>query len=321
LIALGINLSLTWLETKNLPRKALALSLFVVLTLTNLFMLRDVMVNAPTWYRDYGLGGMQYGAFQVFPRAEEYLQAAPETEIIISPNWANGTDVVARFFLGEPLPLQIGSVDGHISHLKPLSRNTLFVMMPEEYELAQESGKFEYIHIQEIIPYPDGEDGFYFTRMAYVDNIDEIMEQERQARMQLLEGEVSINGELIPVKYSLLDMGEIGHIFDGDQYTLGRTYEANPAIIELEFPTLNTIHGLSVIIGSTEVEIKAIFSPEPGSDPHEINQTFQGSVEQPEIFFNFDQAIQTRVLRLEIRDLRQVEPGHVHIWEINLKTR
>ena len=89
----------------------------------------------------------------------------------------------------------------------------------------------------------------------------------------------------------------------------------------MEFPTLNTIHGLSVIIGSTEVEIKAIFSPEPGSEAYEINQTFQGSVEQPEIVFNLDQAIQTRVLRLEIRDLRQVEPGHVHLWEINLKTR
>jgi len=321
LIALGINFSLTWLETKNLPRKAMALSLLTVLTLSNLFMLRDVLVYASTWYRDYGLGGMQYGALQVFPWAAGYLQAAPETEIIISPNWANGTDVVARFFLGEPLPLQIGSVDGHISHLKPLGRKTLFVMMPEEYKLAQESGKFEYIHIQEIIPYPDGEDGFYFTRMAYVDNIEEIMEQERLARMRLLSGEVSINGELIPVKYSLLDMGEIGHVFDGDPYTLGRTYEANPAIIEMEFPTPNTIEGLSVIIGSTEVEIRALLSPEPGAELHEFKQTFQGSVEQPEVFFDFDQAIQTRVLRLEIRDLRQVEPGHVHMWEISLLTR
>ncbi len=321
LIALGINLLMTWLESKRLPRKSLATSLFVVLTLTNLFILRDVMVNAATWYQDYGLGGMQYGAQQVFSRAVDYLEDTPDTEIILSPNWANGTDVVARFFLGDPLPVQIGSVDGHISHLKPLNPDTLFVMTPEEFQLAQESGKFKEIQVDEIIPYPTGEDGFYFVRMSYVDNIEQIMEEERQTRMELRAADVSIGGETVAVKHSLLDIGEAGHIFDGDAYTLGRTFEANPAIIQLQFPTPRTIRGVSVIIGSTEAEIRAVLQPDLNAEPLEFIGNFQGSIEQPEAIFEFNQAIQTLILRLEIHDLRQAEPGNVHIWEIELLER
>jgi hypothetical protein len=316
LIALGFNQLMTWLESKRLPRKGLAISLFVVLTLSNLFMLRDVLVNGATWYQDYGLGGMQYGAQQLFPRVSSYLRNAPETEVILSPTWANGTDVVARFFLGDPLPIQIGSVDGHISQLKPLDQDTLFVMTTAEYQLAQESGKFKDILVEEILHYPNGAPGFYFVRMGYVDQIERIMEEERRERLVLSSAEIKIEGETVVVNYSILDMGEVEHIFDGDPHTLGRTFEANPAIIELLFPSSRTFRGVSVIIGSTEAEIRAVLQADPNSEPLEYMKTFQGSVEQPEAVFNFPEPTQGQLLRLEIRDLRQSEPGNVHIWEI-----
>ncbi len=321
LIALGINRGMAWLENKHLPHIGLATSLFVALSLTNLFILKDVLANAATWYQDYGLGGMQYGAQQVFPKAARYLEDAPETRLIISPNWANGTDVVARFFLGDPLPVQIGSVDGHISHLKPLDQNTLFMMTPEEYRMAQESDKFTDIRVEEIVPYPSGADGFYFVRMSYIDKIEQVMDEERQERMELRTADVMIDGELVSVKHSLLDIGEVGHIFDGDLYTLGRTFEANPAIIELEFPAPRLIRGVSVIIGSTEAEIGAVVKPDPSSEPRKFTRTFQGNIEQPEAIFEFNEAVQTLLLRLEIRDLHQAEPGNVHIWEIGILTR
>lgn len=316
LIALGINYTMTWLESKHLPRRALATSLFVVLTFTNLFMLRDVLVNADTWYQDYGLGGMQYGAQQLFPRIASYLRDSPETEIILSPTWANGTDVVARFFLGDPLPIQVGSVHGHISRLKTLDQHTLFVMTPDELQMTHESGKFKDIQVEEMLPYPNGAPGFFFVRMGYIDQIDRIMEEERQERLVLRSAEIVIDGELVVVNYSLLDMGEVGHIFDGDPHTLGRTFEANPAIIELVYPTPRTIRGVSVIIGSTEAEINAVLHPAPNSAPVEFVKTFQGSVEGPEAVFDFTEPIRVQTLRLEIRDLHQSEPGNVHIWEI-----
>ena len=321
LIALGINLFMTWLEDKQLPHRGLAVSLFAVLSLTNLFILRDVLLNAPTWYQDYGMGGMQYGAQQVFTRTAKYLEQAPETRVILSPNWANGTDVVARFFLGDPLPIQVGSVDGHISHLKPLDRDTLFVMTPDEFILTQESGKFEDILVEETIPYPTGRAGFYFVRMSYVDHIEQIMERERQERMALRTANLLIDGQLVAVKHSLLDIGEPGHLFDGDPHTLARTFESNPAVVQLEFPAPRMISGVSVIIGSTEAEISAVLQPDSQAEPLELTKIFRGTIEQPEVIFDFDDALQTRSLHLEIRDLHQAEPGNVHIWELELLAR
>jgi hypothetical protein len=318
LIALGINLCLTWLEGKRLPRRSLAAGLFAALAITNLFLLRDVLQNAPTWYQDYGLGGMQYGAQQLFPKIERYLEATPQTEIILSPTWANGTDVIAHFFLGDPLPIQVGSVDGHISHLKPLDRETVFVMTPEEYQLAQESRKFKDIQVLETLPYPNGAPGFYFVRMSYVDQIEQIMERERQERMQLRSAQIMLDGQLVEAEHSLLDIGEVEYIFDGDPYTLGRTFEANPGIIELHFTGPRTIRGLSVIIGSTQVELRVLLYPDQNIEPVEFQETFEGSVEKPEVTFDFIRPTRAEKLRLEIRDLHQSQPGNVHIWEIDL---
>ncbi len=316
IIALGINQALIWLEKRHLPYKALSIGLFTVLSIVNIFMLRDVLVNASTWYQDYGLGGLQYGAQQLFSKVASYLESKPETKIILSPTWANGTDVVARFFLNDPLPIQMGSIDGYLYQRRPLDQDTLFVMTPDEYQQTIENEKFEDIRVEETMAYPNGKPGFYFVRLAYVGNIDLIMEEERQQRRILRSAQVMIEGESVQVQHSMLDMGEAQHMFDGDQYTLGRTFEANPAVIELTYPTPHSIRGVSVIIGSTEVEIKALLFPAPDAKPVEYLKKFQGTVEQPEAVFEFGEPTTVQSLRLEIRDLRQDEPGNVHIWEI-----
>jgi len=319
LIALGINRTLTWLENARFPRKALALGLFTILTTINIVILRDVLDNAATWYRDYGLGGLQYGAQQLFPEIEDYMERDPETKIILSPTWANGTDVVARFFLDDPLPIEMGSIDGHLFQHLPLDMNTVFVMTPSEYHQAFESGKFEEIQIEKTLLYPDGEPGFYFTRLKYVDEIDQILEDERQQRRILRSAMIELDGEQVQVKYSMLDIGEIHNMFDGDPHSLGRTFEANPALIELRFPEPRSLSGLSVIIGSTQVEVRVQLFKTLGTEPIEYLKVLQGTVDQPAANFDFGETTLAQAIRLEIRDLHQAEPGNVHIWEIILQ--
>jgi len=110
-------------------------------------------------------------------------------------------------------------------------------------------------------------------------------------------------------------------MFDSDPHTLARTFEANPAIIELVFPTPRLFQGVSVIIGSTQAEIKAALKADPPSKPVEFDGIFSGSVEQPRVDFKFHDGIQASIFHLEIRDLHQAEPGNVHIWEINFLER
>jgi 4-amino-4-deoxy-L-arabinose transferase-like glycosyltransferase len=318
LIALGISQILVWLEKVRLPHKVMAIGLFAVLTTLNIIVLRDALTNGSTWYQNYGLGGLQYGARELFPKIQEHLEKDPETEILLSPTWANGTNIVARFFLGEPLPIQIGSIDGHLFQQLPLDENMLFVITPDEFQKTQESGKFTDIQVTDTLAYPNGMPGFYFVKLNYVEDIGAILAEEREERRELRSAVIELDGEPVEVKHSLLDIGEANHMFDNDKYTLARTLEANPAIVELSFAEGKPISGVSVIIGSTEVEIKASLYPVESSQPIEYLEEFQGTVSEPEVFFDFGETTIVQSLRIEVRDLRQGEPANVHIWEITL---
>jgi hypothetical protein len=323
LIALGLSWLLVWLEKKFSNRSALrpvlSLTLFSVLAAFNIWMLRDALVNGPTWFQDYGLGGMQYGARQIFPAVQAKLAEKPPPNIIVTHSWANGADVLARYFLGDPLPVLPSTIDAYIFQHLPIEENTLFVMTPEEYALAQDSGKFTDIRVEQTLPYPNGQPGFYFVHLRYVDNIDEILAAEQEQRRVLQEGEVLIDGQPVQVRYPLLDMGEVESMFDGNPDTLGRTLEANPAVIELIFSEPISLQALSAIIGSTQAEIRVLVYPQSGGSPKEYLQVLQGSVEKPKVSLKLPVAPLANKLRLEIRDVDQPEPGHIHIWEIELE--
>jgi hypothetical protein len=72
-----------------------------------------------------------------------------------------------------------------------------------------------------------------------------------------------------------------------------------------------------MIIGDTKVRISAKLYLSPDLEPLEYTAKLQGSVEHPEVSMDFDGARIMKILYLEVEDLLQVEPGHVHIWEIN----
>lgn len=175
-----------------------------------------------------------------------------------------------------------------------------------------------HIRVEDTLAYPNGETGFYFVQLEYVDNIESILEAEHQQRSVLRSARILLEGEPVQINHSMLDIGEAQDMFDGDRHSLGRTFEANPFIIELSFDTPRSISGVSVIIGSTEVEIKALLYIPSKTKPIEYLESFHGTVEQPEVIFDFGESTEVETLRLEVRDQRQGEPGNVHIWEIKL---
>jgi hypothetical protein len=279
-------------------------------------MLSDALIHGPTWFSDYGMGGMQYGAAKLFPALQEYKAQHPDTRLVVSPSWSNGTDVVAQFFITGPMPFEMGSIQGYMFQRLPLDENTLFVMIPKEYEAALSSSKFTDIQVERTLPYPNGEPGFYFVRLRYVDTIDAILQAERDERRQLQEAEVVIDGEVVRLRYSPLDMGDINLPFDGDTHSVARTLEANPFVFEFTFPQAHTLRGLSVIVGSLEAKITARLSAGPGAEPVEFSTIYQGSVDHPQAALDFGQAVTAQILRLEIQSVHETEPAHVHVWEI-----
>jgi hypothetical protein len=111
-------------------------------------------------------------------------------------------------------------------------------------------------------------------------------------------------------------MGDISLLFDGYVHTMLRTLETNPLTVDLEFPEEREIGGFSIIVGSANVEIRASVAPEEGT-AREFSTRYRGSVDEPEVTLEFGKPLRAKTLRIDITDLRNQEPAHVHAWEID----
>jgi len=318
--ALGFESAFNWLQEKWCKLRYCHISgaIFLIFACLSFWMLRDALRNGPTWYDDYGLGGMQFGGQQVFTRAAEIASAEPGTTVLVSSTWANGPDVVMRYFTADLPNVRMGNINAFGLQYRPLDRNILFVMTKEDLDYIYESGKFTNITIEEILSYPDSSDGFYFVRLEYVDNIEAILAAEREARQALISESITLLGQPVNVDYPTLDMNEIGHIFDGNTTTLIRTLEANPLKLILTFPQPIKINSVTLWIGGTPTKMTVIAKLDD-EEVATITDQVEGSSVKREMTLQFTQSILVDVLEIEILNTYDGEIAHVHLWEVILE--
>ncbi|HZW03699.1 MAG TPA: hypothetical protein VFF68_07225, partial [Anaerolineaceae bacterium] len=301
-------------------RLALTGLVFLALAGANLAMLRDALVNGPLWFREYDLGGLQYGARQLFPAVEAYLEDHPAAKVLVSPTWANGTDVLARFFSGDPLPYQLGSITGYQDRYTPIDPEQVFVMTPAEFELASADPKFAGLQVERTLPYPDGRPGFTFVRLHYSEAAPALYAAESQARRRLARGE-AVLPDFTPVQaaYSALDMGQIQDVFDGDPFTLIRTAEANPLQLTVEFPAPRALTAVEVRVGGTPTLVVVRACP-PGTNSCLEQSVEVGETPHPrEVLVEFATPVTADRVAVDVLSVRDGEPAHVHLWEVTFR--
>lgn len=317
---LGLAAVLEWVRKRwRFSKNMVALPVFALMAGFNFWMVRDAVVNGPFWRTDYGLGGMQWGASEIFGKIQEMAEENPSQLISLSPSWANGTDTIAQFFFEDALPFRMESIDGYFDRKVPLDHNRVFIMIPEEYERVIQSPKFRNIKVDQILEYPNGQPGFYFVRLEYSAEIDAILAKESAERRILQEEEVVIQGASARVRYSSLDMGPIKNLFDGDLRTLVRTFEANPLKVEITFEQLRTITGLRARIGGTATRLTYRLLDEDG---RLIAAGETSAAEAPDprwLDIGIEAAPGCKRVLLEVRSIHDLEPAHVHLWEIELQ--
>jgi hypothetical protein len=324
-VANQIKTSGIFKKIKNIQTSPILISaiVFIFLAGINIFMLVDALRNGPTWYKDYGLGGMQYGAFQVFEPIKEYVAEHPSTQVFFSPTWTNGADIIMRFFLGDDTPIQFHSIIGYIENKLPMPKDSLYIMTKEEYNFAVTNEKLADFQIEKTIPCPDGTDCFYFVRLRYSDIADKLFAEEKARRTILQDSVIKINGEDVKVRHTFLEADDqavsMQLVFDGNPYTFAKTYEANPFVIELTFPKPRTIHGFSIIVGSTNVRITITGYASPSAAPMTYQFEGKGSLESPELTFDLPEPLTAKILRIEHLDIYAPEPTKNHIWEITFR--
>ncbi len=297
----------------------------VTLTLSaaSLVLLRTALVDGPTWYSDYGLFGMQYGAPQIFGEAvPDLLAREPDTHLLVSPTWANNPNAYIEFFLTptQASRVQLINIDAFTVSRQPLDpARQIFVMPSEEYERARKDSKFIVDAPERIIPYPNGHPGFYVVRMRYVDNVDTIFAADKAARAQLVVDQVDVGGPMT-IAHSMLDMGTPDNLFDGDPSTLMRGFEANPLIIELRFPQPRRIGGVTITLGSMDLTLRLIGTPADGGLQTIAEQHYSGLPPDPSVSLDLPSGVrELSTLRLEILQAGVGDVAHVHVREVVLR--
>jgi hypothetical protein len=303
----------------RLARPAVSAVAWAVLVAGNIYLLATALVNGPTWSSDYGLAGMQYGARQVFGEVRRYADEHPGAAIVVSPTWANGTDLVARFMLGDPMSVRLESIDYWLVEKKPLDESMLFVLPAEEFERAQRSAKFSLVQVVQTLPYPDGRPGFYFVHLRYVDEIDTIMAEELAARRAMESANVLAGGQLVLVKYSRLDMGAIENVFDGSNESFVRGLAANPLVVQIEFPQPRRMRGIVAQVGGAASVLDV--SAEVVGQVQLYQWRWQGretSVLRT-VAMDFEGELMVSKLEIRLSNSQELEPAHVHLWEVAFK--
>ncbi|NTU81600.1 MAG: DUF104 domain-containing protein [Chloroflexales bacterium] len=322
LAVLGLDQVAAWAGPR-LRQRWVAAAAAAALAVICLTVTRAALVEGPTWFSDYGMGGMQYGARQLFAESiPEELARSPGTTLLVSPTWANNPNVFLPFFLtpAQSERVQLINIDAFTtSKLELDPARQLFVMPQDEYARANESGKFVLQPPERIISYPDGRPGFYFVRMAYVPNIDELFAADRAARARLVEDEATIGGQAARVAHSLLDMGQVANLFDGDPKTLARGAEANPFVLQLSFAEPRALSGVTLTTASMNFELTMRATPVDGEDAV-AGATFVDLPPDPTVRLDLPGGPrQVRELRLEIHQLNVPEVAHVHVRELELR--
>ena len=293
---------------------------FAVLAFASFAMLNDALTNGELWFRDYGLYGMQWGAKQLFAIIPEYLRVSPDTRILITPTWANGTEVFLEYFMPGESRVMLANIDSLLEEKRTLDDSMLWIMTPAELARAQDSQKFKLISIERTLAYPDGTAGFYFARLDYADNADELFAAETIERRQPVTEQILLNGEIVTLVHPPFDAGQSADLFDGDPFTLARGQEANPFWIEFYFPTPRRVTRLVADLGSMDFTLTVALFATDQSEPIQFTRTWRNPPLDPQVEMVFDHAPpRVTKIRIEIHDLNAGSNAKIHIREIIFK--
>ena len=316
IICVGFDALIGWLDGQFPWRKNVPFLFAGLIGLASLWMTGDAVRNGPLWFKDYGLYGMQWGGTSLFKSIRSWRMAEPTKEIILSPTWANATDVLARFYLGDPLPIRLDTIMAWgLYYNPPLDDSKLFVMTPEEFAWMRNSSKFIDWRVVNEVLWPDGNTGFYFVTLRYADNVEQVFAQEIADRRVPITAKLGLFDQEVTAKHSPLDIGVIGQAFDGDELSIIRGFEANPLEVKLELIESARVSKVTVYVGAPPTGLTVTLTTADGQTVTRSVEAEGSEVVRP-VSVAFAPPVQAMVINLAISNLGEPEPAHVHVWEV-----
>ena len=192
----------------------------------------------------------------------------------------------------------------------------VFVMPPDEFDAARSSNKFTDLELVHSLTWPDGNVGFYFVTLRYVDNAQEIFDREKARRAEPETSVLRLFDQDLEITYPMLDIGQIYNVFDGDTNTLIRGLEANPLIIKIVFEEPIEMRGLRLLIGQPpSVLIAEIKLADEDQTLRSATQSF-GFENNDWLEVYFAGYYMVEELKISLQENSSNPQPHIHIWEI-----
>jgi hypothetical protein len=161
---------------------------------------------------------------------------------------------------------------------------------------------------------------FTFTRLAYMDKDNPVFAVQRSGHTQPVITEFTLDGEPVKITYSRLDMGQVKDLFDHDTVTLIRGLEANPFVLDFEFPTPRPITGLVMDFGGMDFDLRVKVYGAEDNQPVLYENEYRNQPPEPHVDLSFvsGPALVTRIY-IEIEQYSPPDEPHIHVREVLFK--
>lgn len=321
LTIVGVDWLYRGLARWRIPWAPIAVAGALVLGLQNARLTRDALERGAGWFQDYGFRGAQWGAPQVFAAIREELSRSPDAEILLSSNWANNPKEFIPFFLNESEAARVRLKDILEWDFRrtPLVGNEVFVMTPDEWDVAAGGKKFLILPSIRVIPYPNGQPGFRFVRLRYSPDADRIFTAEKAERSIPLQEETSVHGERWNVEHSRADIGTAEDLFDGRLHTILRGLEANPFVLDIRFPSPRAVREIEISLGTMDLaHLRVRAFPESGGEKS-AELVVKNRPAKDWIAVPLPASVTAVRVRIEIADGDGVSPAHIEVREVKIE--
>jgi hypothetical protein len=321
LVTLGLDLVIT--ATERWIRTAVAHVLVAsCLAGYSVYMLGDALRHGPTWFSEYGLYGMQWGAKELFLKAiPEYLSAHPKDVLSVSPDWANGGDIFTKFF-HSPRSVEMGGLSRFPPSSFPIPENMVFVEVHQDVPQFRESDHFASVKTVYTLAAPDGQPAFDFIKVTHRADLAEVLAKEAIEMRKPVQDVVTI-GDLshVPVLSSRPDTGSIQSAFDGDPISLVRGLEANPFMVEISLAGRRRLRGIRAESGGDPYRVSLVVTGTGPDAGQKLAKEFELVPDGKHSFGQVDfEPIWADSVHLEFLEIRipPGQPTHMHLYELKL---
>jgi hypothetical protein len=319
---IGIDFLLSLVERL---RPALASIVAVVVAMTfsgqSLILTRDALAQGPTWFDQYGLYGMQFGARQLFTKIGEVLKRYPEMRVRYSVDWANNAHEFPEFFLAPSELSRLSATSSHnITQSKDVEKTKdIFALSAQDYDRVVKTGLFSDVTVHDVIAFPDGRPGFFFVTLTYRSDADEIIEREDRERRKPVDAEVDLQGQKIKVLHSKLDLGSIQNVLDNDDNSLARGLISNPFLLEISYTTPVPAKGMTLNLGGLFFRVSAEVVDDQGKKVSIEREFDTRSGGNTTVAFSFAPTpMRVSTISMKLLDINAGSEGHVHVREFRL---